>query len=347
EKFLFHALRTTRLVPPEEGSKFSYTRCGRTDKGVSALSQVVALHVRSNQDHRSPLVPEIPYLDLLNKLLPSDIRILAWSPVSPDFHARFSCTGREYRYYIPLRGLSLPRMQEAAQIFQGQHDFRNFCKIDPTKNVKTHERTILTSEVTEAVPGAEKEGEEGWAMYRVVGSAFLWHQVRCMTAMVLLVGGGHEHVSAIRNLLDTNEFPSRPAYDLASEIPLVLHDCIYPAGLLTWRSDVQTRGSLERTWRAMRAAAERRFTEHLILQSLHQDIHRSLLEERIEAGESPTAIVDEEEGWQEVCMGGGDFTRSRSYLPVLRRKRCLGVEEHEALRQKRVQSKKAKREADP
>ncbi|KAI9225316.1 MAG: pseudouridine synthase [Piptocephalis tieghemiana] len=363
EKFLFHALRVTRLVPPEEGSKFNYTRCGRTDKGVSALSQVVALHIRSNQDHRSPLVlrsdaypeedpdvkevPELPYLDLLNKLLPSDIRVLAWSPVSPDFHARFSCTGREYRYYLPLRGLSLSRMQEAAKVFEGQHDFRNFCKIDPTKNVKTHERTIRVSEVIG--PQEEpKDGEEGWAVYRIVGSAFLWHQVRCMTAMILLVGGGHEPVSSIHSLLDTTEFPSRPAYDLASDIPLVLHDCIYPKGLLSWRSDVQTRGTLERIWRSMRAASEKRYTEHLILQSFHRTIHRSLAEEWATAGK-PTFSKDKlteetEEGWWEVCMGGGEFVRSRSYQPVLRRKRCLGVEEHEALRQKRLQSKKVKRE---
>ncbi len=38
---LFPAMRRTRLIPDEAGwQSLIYSRCGRTDKGVSALAQV-------------------------------------------------------------------------------------------------------------------------------------------------------------------------------------------------------------------------------------------------------------------------------------------------------------------
>ena len=40
---LYMALRRTKLIPEDTGwQELSYSRCGRTDKGVSALGQVFA-----------------------------------------------------------------------------------------------------------------------------------------------------------------------------------------------------------------------------------------------------------------------------------------------------------------
>lgn len=44
---------------------------------------------------------EIDYVKLLNGTLPNGIRALAWSPVEPESSARFDCTARIYRYYLP------------------------------------------------------------------------------------------------------------------------------------------------------------------------------------------------------------------------------------------------------
>ncbi len=46
EHHLFEALRMTKLIESRESS--NYNRCGRTDVGVSAFSQIVSLDVRSN-----------------------------------------------------------------------------------------------------------------------------------------------------------------------------------------------------------------------------------------------------------------------------------------------------------
>jgi tRNA U38,U39,U40 pseudouridine synthase TruA len=77
----------------------------------------------------SPVGDELPYLTILNGCLPHDIRILSWSPVHENFDARFSCIWRRYRYYFPKGSLDIEKMQEAAALFIGGHDFMNFCKI--------------------------------------------------------------------------------------------------------------------------------------------------------------------------------------------------------------------------
>jgi len=65
-------------------------------------------------------------------------------------------------------------------------------------------------------------------MYTAVikGSAFLWHQVRCMMAVLFLIGEGTEPVDVIKDLLDPNLIKNgRPNYDLADGENLMLFDC--------------------------------------------------------------------------------------------------------------------------
>lgn len=104
EAHLFGALEKTCLIrpgmPPKE---MSYTRCGRTDIGVSALANMITLEVRSKAAAGQPLPPadqELDYPFLLNKVLPPDIQITGWAPADPSFHARFSATNRRYKYFF-------------------------------------------------------------------------------------------------------------------------------------------------------------------------------------------------------------------------------------------------------
>lgn len=64
EHQIFLALQRTCLIPTEEYSinKTCYTRCGRTDKGVSALGNVCALYVREYKDNN--------YVQRINHALP-------------------------------------------------------------------------------------------------------------------------------------------------------------------------------------------------------------------------------------------------------------------------------------
>jgi tRNA pseudouridine38/39 synthase len=222
---------------------------------------------------------EIPYPQVLNRVLPPDIRILAWCPSPPsDFSARFSCRERRYRYFFtqpafaPVPGsmglsdildaqgrrrregwLDIQAMREGAKYFEGVHDFRNFCKVDPSKQLTTFERKIFYADIEEVDP---EDGPVGFAgrsrseqssdassapggilgyesppkvyAFIVHGSAFLWHQVRHMVAVLFLIGQGLESPSLVPALLDIANQPTKPHYEMADDAPLVLWDCIFP-----------------------------------------------------------------------------------------------------------------------
>ncbi|KAK9792249.1 hypothetical protein WJX73_006843 [Symbiochloris irregularis] len=133
EDELYAALRRTCLIPHDSTwQSLQYSRCGRTDKGVSAASQVIALHVRSQgKAGEAPVLPpeEVDFPLVLNRALPESIRVLEWADVPHDFSARFSTQSREYKYHIVQDGsLNVSAMREAAQHLLGDNDFRSFCK---------------------------------------------------------------------------------------------------------------------------------------------------------------------------------------------------------------------------
>jgi tRNA pseudouridine38/39 synthase len=255
ERALFVALQRARLV--QDRSSCSYSRSGRTDKGVSAAGQVVALQLKSafampasltEPPHQQPIanqdlpqnssdkltiwtpnikkpgeawkrkeMAEYPYDKILNNLLPSDIRVLGWTPVSDQFSARFSTIMRTYRYFFVPNGMNMSRMQDALVRMVGTHDFRNLCKIN-VDEVSNFTRTIYKAEIAQC----------GSVQYFLIqGNAFLWHQIRCMVAILFLVGQGLEEPSVVDELLNVEQHPGKPSYEIADEAPLVLHDCEY------------------------------------------------------------------------------------------------------------------------
>ncbi|CAM9801644.1 unnamed protein product [Chrysoparadoxa australica] len=227
-----------RLIQGKASS--GYSRCGRTDKGVSALCQVVALQVRSKYlSTYEGLLPASPYgsvevagrpvteynyCNILNQLLPPAIRTLAWVPVTEKFSARFSCESRTYRYFFHKKGRDLSRMRQAAQAFVGDHDFRNFAKMDAA-NVSNFRRVIKFVRVEEM--GSSSDDYTQMCVFEVSGYAFLYHMVRCMVSVLFMVGEGKEEASVINEMLDINKVPGRPLYKLAPDLPLVLHNCGY------------------------------------------------------------------------------------------------------------------------
>ncbi|CAN1268064.1 tRNA pseudouridine(38/39) synthase [Linum perenne] len=264
ESEIFEALKETRLLVTDK-KEAQYSRCGRTDKGVSAVGQVIALFVRSRLHHVNingtnscenfaEEQNELDYVRVLNRALPKDIRIVGWCPVPTDFHARFSCSGRGYKYLFWRDTLDLQAMETAGKKFVGEHDFRNFCKMDAA-NVHHYMRRIDSFEISPAFMrfygplscslSSSKvsykirisfqiinvlaftyrfEGNQLYAI-KIEGSAFLWHQVRCIVAVLFMIGQGFESPDVVDVLLDTGRLPRKPQYAMASEIPLILSRC--------------------------------------------------------------------------------------------------------------------------
>lgn len=300
EEMLWRALVRTKLLFKDEAlgvdwRDVEYSKAGRTDLGVSAFGNVIGIRVRSARpperdstataaeedgtdgeserkdapkrewDH---IADELPYIRLLNRVLPHDIRVLAWCPSPPpDFSARFSCRLRKYRYfftqpaYCPAPGargvaatrvsaperegwLDIPAMQDAASRYEGAHDFRNFCKQDPARQISNFERRVDRAVVVPVERGElglpfaadadvrplnEKTTSEPQLFaFEVWGSAFLWHQVRHMVAMLFLVGQGLEAPDVVDRLLDVQQIREKPLYEMADDHPLVLWDCVFP-----------------------------------------------------------------------------------------------------------------------
>lgn len=119
-------------------------------------------------------------------------------------------------------------MRDAAARFIGEHDFRNFCKMDIVGGVTNYRRRILSVTIDPADPDAINPDSQ-FAVYciNVRGLAFLWHQIRCMAAVLFMVGRGDEEPAVVSDLLDIESNPCKPQYTMASDLPLVL--CVTPA----------------------------------------------------------------------------------------------------------------------
>ncbi|GAX72089.1 pseudouridine synthase [Saccharomyces cerevisiae] len=111
-------------------------------------------------------------------------------------------------------------MSKAASYFVGERDFRNFCKLDGSKQITNFKRTIISSKILPL--------SETFYCFDLIGSAFLWHQVRCMMAILFLVGQSLEVPEIVLRLTDIEKTPQRPVYEMANDIPLLLYDCKFP-----------------------------------------------------------------------------------------------------------------------
>lgn len=210
EHHLFEALHKVCFIENRETS--NYNRCGRTDKGVSAFEQVISLDVRSKIKPEEQLTEgyfnnEIKYCLLLNKVLPKNIRAISWMPlITENYSARFDCIGRTYKYYFPRGSLNISAMQESCQYLVGCHDFRNLCKMDVGNGVVNYNRRL--DHVNIMLASLNVEGKQEFDMFHleIKGSAFLWHMIRCIVAIMLLIGRENESPDIFKKLLNVEVY---------------------------------------------------------------------------------------------------------------------------------------------
>ena len=164
----------------------------------------------------------------MRQLIKKKWNILGWAPLyRPDFSARFDCTSRTYKYYFPRGDLDLNQINEAGGRLVGEHDFRNFCKMDVAHGVINYHRRINSVNAKALEKGATANDDSPFdlCVLTIKGKAFLWHQIRCIVAVLFRVGSGRESPDIVSELLDIDANPTRPQYAFASEIPLNLFQC--------------------------------------------------------------------------------------------------------------------------
>uniref|UniRef100_A0A182W9I4 tRNA pseudouridine synthase n=1 Tax=Anopheles minimus TaxID=112268 RepID=A0A182W9I4_9DIPT len=329
EHHLFAALKKVCLIESRETS--NYNRCGRTDKGVSAFHQVISLDVRSKfrpeeQLLEGNLTAELDYCSMLNRVLPDDIRCLAWMPmVNPAYSARFDCRSRTYRYFFPRGDLNIAAMEESTRYLVGVHDFRNLCKMDVGNGVVNFVRSIDAISIRPCQVDGNGDASYDMLYVELQGKAFLWHQVRCIMAVLLLVGQGKEEPAVVKELLDVEQNPCKPQYSMASDVPLNLYECLFndksvqPSGEREQESDGE---SDLREWIYNEDNLRRTISELQGLwtkQSVKATMIREMLKTMQDKCTCDRSICD-----QSVLLIEG--VRSKEYCPLLQRQRCESLE---------------------
>ena len=199
------------------GERVTAVAAGRTDAGVHALAQVA--HVDLARD----FPPERVMGALNAHLRPHPVAVLEVRRAGPGFHARFSATERRYLYRIlnrrappalergrvwhVIRPLDAERMQEAASLLVGRHDFTSFrdSQCQAASALKTLRRLHVRrcGEIVEIHAAAR---------------SFLHHQVRNMVGTLVLVGGGRRPIAWVTEVLAARDRsragPTAPAEGL-------------------------------------------------------------------------------------------------------------------------------------
>lgn len=194
---------------------------GRTDSGVHARAQV------THFDLERPLGRK-PIRHALNALLADAIRVQAISPAAPDFDARRSATGKDYRYFIydgPVlppfqrryrlhcrQRLDVPAMRAAAGLLTGRRDFAAFTA-NPNREVPSTTRTLRRLDV-------DRRGHQ--VIIRAESEGFLYKMVRSLAGFLIRVGKGEVD-------------PSIAAEILSSRIRTARVPTAPPQGLFLWR----------------------------------------------------------------------------------------------------------------
>lgn len=188
------------LMKMHKGETVKITASGRTDARVHATGQVIHFD--------TPLtIPVDRYKKALNVQLPRDIRVLSVEEVAADFHARYSVSGKRYRYIwnceeeqspfrrhytVETNGVkpNIEDMQAAAQYIIGTHDFSAFCAANTSVIDKV--RTVHSLNFS-------YEGEE---LHMVIeGKGFLYNMVRIIAGTLWEVGIGKREVHDIEKIV--------------------------------------------------------------------------------------------------------------------------------------------------
>lgn len=173
---------------------------GRTDRGVHAYGQVFHF------DARQVAVSKLRYN--LNKMLPSGIEITKIKKCDETFHARLSAKSKTYEYVVVAKAkepflapyallyyypLDLKKLQDAAALFVGEHNFHNFTnKGDDFFN---HVRKIYAINI-------KKTGAK--YVFTLQGNGFMRSQIRMIIGTILAYNEGKLTLGNVNDLLKSD-----------------------------------------------------------------------------------------------------------------------------------------------
>lgn len=197
------------------GTKTNATGCSRTDSGVHANRYCLHFDDSKNIDNSS-------IVRALNVYLPDDISAISCIDVNDDFHARYSCIEKTYKYKIYVgernpflhnrayrycRPIDIIKINDFAKGLQGTHDFSSFCASGSTVDNKV--RTLKEAYATE---------ENGVITFTFTADGFLYNMVRILSGTFLAVNEGKIGVNDANKIIKSRSREAAgmtlPAYGL-------------------------------------------------------------------------------------------------------------------------------------
>jgi tRNA pseudouridine38-40 synthase len=218
------------------GERVQVWGSGRTDSGVHALNQV------ANFKTDCP-IPCDNLVKALNDALPPTVRIKDSHEVSAKFHARYDVRSKTYRYRILRAPVCSPflwrfvwhypfpldgeRMAEAAELFEGEHDFTSFAAADGSvaeescQGVCQDGHELRRDSGSSIQPASHKieaamvrrifvsrifrHPRTSMLIYEVSGNGFLRHMVRNMVGTLMEIGRGKLEPGGIIRILKARD----------------------------------------------------------------------------------------------------------------------------------------------
>ncbi|MDR0974511.1 MAG: tRNA pseudouridine(38-40) synthase TruA [Ruminococcus sp.] len=182
------------------GEKTDIIGCSRTDTGVHAREFIFNFHTETELKINRIVTG-------LNHFLPSDIAAKSAETVPDDFHARYSCTGKEYEYLIfcsknrnPFYEnlafrYSVPidenLLQKELAVIVGKHDFRSFCGQNGIRENTVRE--IYAADI-------KRVGDI--ITITISGDGFLYNMIRIIVGTLLEINEGKREPGAMLHILN-------------------------------------------------------------------------------------------------------------------------------------------------
>lgn len=188
------------------------TCAGRTDRGVHARGQVISFD--ADADHFDAYALG----RALNRMLGPEMAFDRIEQAPPTFDARYSCTGRTYRYHLlnrpvhdPLlrhvswhvrEPLDLAAMTAASDLVVGRHDFTSFSKRNKSRPEESFVRELRSA-------AWSRHGE--LVRFDVTANAFTHQMVRSLVGMFVQIGRGRRRavdMGRVLRAMDRHAAPS-------------------------------------------------------------------------------------------------------------------------------------------
>ena len=194
------------------GVAVQVTGAGRTDTGVNAINYIAHIEL---PDEVSVEAAHLCYK--LNAMLPREVTIHEISLAENEFHARFDATSREYHYFIHFckdpfcekysyrmrYPLDIEKMNEAAALLLGEHDFSCFEKVGGNNatsicNITEAGWSTYRPSHIDLMGYPYREGD--YIVFKVTANRFLRNMVRAIVGSLIEVGRGKKDPSWITEL---------------------------------------------------------------------------------------------------------------------------------------------------